>query len=198
MNKNSVKNLMVACVTLLTPITAGHSKLHKKKQTKETISLGYNQEVVIKNGRLDLSYRNLNFDYEQSWNFLHNIISQASCLKHPIRHLDLTGNKIRSLPESVGALTSLESLKLADNPLRRIPNKTLIKLTKLRLLILPDNQTGQQTIQGHELVQRYLGRKIKRAQHRPIPQRQKSCCQNVQEWVLWITGCSDKQSKERL
>ena len=52
-----------------------------------------------------------------------------------LRNLDLSNNQLKSLPESIGQLTQLQSLNLADNQLQALPEPIgrLIQLEHLRL-----------------------------------------------------------------
>ena len=49
--------------------------------------------------------------------------------------LDLHQNELKSLPDSIGALVSLEELDLSQNKLKVVPS-TLGKLSHLRILLI--------------------------------------------------------------
>lgn len=141
MNKFTPLFLIALSVYTTSPLMSGHKK-GAKRPTKEQINIGYNQNITIKNGKLDLSYRNLVFDYYNSLSLFKTIVDESHNLKSPITHLDLTGNKIETLPDCIGRLTSLQSLNLSSNPLQSLPC-SITQLSKLRLLILPDGKKAK-------------------------------------------------------
>lgn len=67
--------------------------------------------------------------------------SLAEALKNPkeVRYLDLTFQKIGTLPDEIGEITNLETLLLQGNGLTHLP-ASIGKLTKLRKLVVYSNE----------------------------------------------------------